>query len=121
MISLGLKHKLFFPLSLRCEEFSTYPRTYDLLHGAGVLSAVMRSGCSLRSLLVEMDRVLRPAGFLVLRDSPALIQAVSERAQSMIWTVVAGPRAVSVDNASSGEEEEEVLVIRKDYWTVEQE
>ena len=82
----------------------------------------MRAGCPLRSLLVEMDRILRPAGFLVLRDSPALIQAVRERAQSMIWTVVEEPRAASVDNASASEEEEEqVVVIRKDYWTVEQE
>ena len=47
----------------RCEPFPTYPRTYDLLHGIGVLSQQENSkssGCGLSNLLLEMDRILRP-------------------------------------------------------------
>lgn len=44
----------------RCEAFPTYPRTYDLLHGVGLLSQQFKTGCSLSNLLLEMDRILRP-------------------------------------------------------------
>ncbi|MCO5597816.1 hypothetical protein L7F22_051900 [Adiantum nelumboides] len=42
-----------------CEPFSTYPRTYDLLHAFRVLSA-KRKGCQMKDILLEMDRMLRP-------------------------------------------------------------
>ena len=43
----------------RCESFSTYPRTYDLLHAFRVLSA-KRKGCHMIDIMLEMDRMLRP-------------------------------------------------------------
>ncbi|KAK6138393.1 hypothetical protein DH2020_027867 [Rehmannia glutinosa] len=43
-----------------CESFSTYPRTYDLLHAWSVFSQIEERGCSSEDLLIEMDRMLRP-------------------------------------------------------------
>ncbi|KAE8723776.1 putative methyltransferase PMT3 [Hibiscus syriacus] len=40
-----------------CEAFSTYPRTYDLLHAWTVFSDIEKKGCSAEDLLLEMDPV----------------------------------------------------------------
>ncbi|KAK1369726.1 Methyltransferase [Heracleum sosnowskyi] len=56
-----------------CESFSTYPRTYDLLHAWTVLSEVEDDGCRTEDLLIEMDRILRPDGFVIIRDNPSVI------------------------------------------------
>ena len=50
-------------LAFRCEPFSTYPRTYDLLHASYVFSHYqghMTGGCLLEDILLEMDRIIRP-------------------------------------------------------------
>lgn len=50
-------------MCLRCEAFSTYPRTYDLLHSDHVLSHYNKSygdGCLLEDIMLEMDRIVRP-------------------------------------------------------------
>ncbi|GJW77744.1 probable methyltransferase PMT5 [Tanacetum coccineum] len=40
-----------------CEPFTTYPRTYDMLHANGLLSYLMSKQCSITNLLLEMDHV----------------------------------------------------------------
>ncbi|KAJ7952643.1 S-adenosyl-L-methionine-dependent methyltransferases superfamily protein [Quillaja saponaria] len=42
-----------------CEGFSTYPRTYDLIHANG-LFGLYQNTCNLEDILIEMDRILRP-------------------------------------------------------------
>ncbi|KAF7147016.1 hypothetical protein RHSIM_Rhsim03G0133700 [Rhododendron simsii] len=51
-----------------CEPFDTYPRTYDLLHAAGLFS-IERKRCNVSSIMLEMDRILRPSGRVYIRDS----------------------------------------------------
>ncbi|KAF2308857.1 hypothetical protein GH714_022021 [Hevea brasiliensis] len=41
-----------------CEAFSTYPRTYDLLHLDGLFTAESHR-CDMKYVLLEMDRILR--------------------------------------------------------------
>ncbi|MQM04680.1 hypothetical protein Taro_037486 [Colocasia esculenta] len=45
-----------------CEPFSTYPRTYDLLHASHVFSHYQGHGeaCHLEDIMLEMDRIIRP-------------------------------------------------------------
>uniref|UniRef100_A0A0V0H6M8 Methyltransferase n=1 Tax=Solanum chacoense TaxID=4108 RepID=A0A0V0H6M8_SOLCH len=50
-----------------CEAFSTYPRTYDLIHANRVFS-LYKDKCSAEDILLEMDRILRPEGAVILRD-----------------------------------------------------
>ncbi|GAU25809.1 hypothetical protein TSUD_30740, partial [Trifolium subterraneum] len=67
------------PLALiRCEAFSTYPRTYDLLHAWTVLSDVAKKDCSPEDLLIEMDRIVRPTGFVIFRDKQPMIDFVKK-------------------------------------------
>lgn len=59
-----LKSKWFifvnFWLVYRCEPFPTYPRTYDMLHGNGLISHLASERCNMIDLFLEMDRILRP-------------------------------------------------------------
>ncbi|XP_077219052.1 putative methyltransferase PMT7 isoform X2 [Tasmannia lanceolata] len=45
-----------------CEPFSTYPRTYDLLHAFHLFSVYKDhgEGCLLEDIMLEMDRIIRP-------------------------------------------------------------
>ncbi|CAI0558838.1 unnamed protein product [Linum tenue] len=61
-----------------CESFSTYPRTYDLLHAWTVFSDVEKKECSAGDLLLEMDRVIRPIGFIIISNKQVVIDYVKK-------------------------------------------
>ncbi|KAF4401505.1 hypothetical protein G4B88_001699 [Cannabis sativa] len=67
-----------------CEPFDTYPRTYDLIHAAGLFS-VEKKRCNITSIMVEMDRMLRPGGRAYIRDSVSVITELQEIASAMGW------------------------------------
>ncbi|CAL0317947.1 unnamed protein product [Lupinus luteus] len=70
-----------------CEPFDTYPRTYDLLHAAGLFSVEKkRQRCNISTIMLEMDRMLRPGGYAYIRDSVHLIGEVQEIATAVGWT-----------------------------------
>ncbi|KAG6767556.1 hypothetical protein POTOM_028766 [Populus tomentosa] len=68
----------------RCEAFSTYPRTYDLIHAHGVFSMYMDK-CSILDILLEMHRILRPEGAVIIRDHVDIIVEVKGIAEKMKW------------------------------------
>jgi hypothetical protein len=108
--------KILFP---RCETFDTYPRTYDLLHAAGLFSAEQkrydsrflvlvlllflraslvesrynflqiivdcRHKCKVSSIMLEMDRMLRPGGTVYIRDSISVMSELQEIATATRW------------------------------------
>ncbi|GAU36383.1 hypothetical protein TSUD_151500 [Trifolium subterraneum] len=67
-----------------CEPFDTYPRTYDFLHAASLLS-VEKKRCNMSSIMVEMDRILRPGGRVYIRDSLAIMDELQEIAKAIGW------------------------------------
>ncbi|KAJ1400967.1 S-adenosyl-L-methionine-dependent methyltransferase [Sesbania bispinosa] len=67
-----------------CEPFDTYPRTYDLLHAANLLS-VEKKRCNVSSIMLEMDRILRPGGRAYIRDSLAIMNELVAIAKAMGW------------------------------------
>ncbi|KAJ6685328.1 SAM-DEPENDENT METHYLTRANSFERASE [Salix purpurea] len=85
--SLSLKSETV-PISYldQCETFDTYPRTYDLLHAAGLFSAEQRRHkCKISSIMLEMDRMLRPGGTVYIRDSISVMSELQEIATAMRW------------------------------------
>ncbi|KAM3353325.1 hypothetical protein ACQJBY_024471 [Aegilops geniculata] len=69
-----------------CESFSTYPRTYDLLH-ADHLFSKLKKRCKLLGVFAEVDRILRPEGKLIVRDDAETISELESMAKSLQWEV----------------------------------
>ncbi|KAE9604861.1 putative S-adenosyl-L-methionine-dependent methyltransferase [Lupinus albus] len=67
-----------------CEPFSTYPRTYDLIHAHGIFSMYINK-CDITDILVEMHRILRPKGSVIIRDNGDIILKVKEIIDKIRW------------------------------------
>ncbi|XP_062144873.1 probable methyltransferase PMT19 isoform X1 [Alnus glutinosa] len=67
-----------------CEAFSTYPRTYDLIHANGVFSMYMDK-CDILDILLEMHRILRPEGAVIIRDHVDILVKVKGITDRMRW------------------------------------
>ncbi|GJN39178.1 hypothetical protein PR202_gb28279 [Eleusine coracana subsp. coracana] len=99
-----------------CESFSTYPRTYDLLHAWLLLSEIEKQGCSMEDLLIEMDRILRPQGYAIIRDKAAVVNYIKKLLPVLRWddwSYEVKPKTKR-DTLSSGDEK--VLIVRKKLW-----
>ncbi|KAL0373634.1 UNVERIFIED_CONTAM: putative methyltransferase PMT13 [Sesamum radiatum] len=98
-----------------CEPFSTYPRTYDLIHVDDIESLLKDPGsgmsrCNLVDLMVEIDRMLRPKGTVIIRDSPEVIDKLGHISHALRWTT-------SVHDKEPGSHgKERVLVATKGLW-----
>ncbi|KAM1054127.1 hypothetical protein FF1_001552 [Malus domestica] len=68
-----------------CESLNTYPRTYDLLHSS-FLFEKLPDRCDIVSVVVEMDRILRPGGYLVVQDTMEVIDKLRPILQSLHWS-----------------------------------
>lgn len=98
-----------------CEAFSTYPRTYDLLHAWGVFSEIQEHGCGVEDLLIEMDRILRPDGFVIIRDKPVIINYIRKFVTALRWDRWLSEVEPRSDALSLSEER--VLIARKKLWS----
>ncbi|KAJ0977021.1 hypothetical protein J5N97_012495 [Dioscorea zingiberensis] len=67
-----------------CEAFSTYPRTYDFIHADSVFSLYMKK-CDIIDILLEMDRILRPEGAVIIRDHVDVVGKVKKEADRLKW------------------------------------
>ncbi|XP_057754398.1 probable methyltransferase PMT19 isoform X1 [Arachis stenosperma] len=67
-----------------CEAFSTYPRTYDLIHACGIFS-MYKDKCDISDILIEMHRIVRPKGALIIRDDRDVVMRVKETTDAMRW------------------------------------
>lgn len=93
-----------------CEGFSSYPRTYDLLHADGVFS-LYEDKCDLEEILLEMDRILRPEGTVIFRDEVNVLNKVRKIAGGMRWDLK------MTDHEDGPLVPEKVLTATKQYWT----
>nr|QTZ19431.1 putative methyltransferase PMT11 [Bixa orellana] len=73
-----------------CEPFDTYPRTYDFLHAAGLFS-IERKRCNMSTIMLEMDRILRPGGRAYIRDSIDVMDELLDIARAMGWQAIVRP------------------------------
>lgn len=95
-----------------CEAYSTYPRTYDLLHAGNVFSDVIeKKGCSGEDLLLEMDRIIRPTGFAIIRDKKPVIDFVKKYLPAIHWETVA-----MADSSSESDGDDVVIIVQKKLW-----
>lgn len=96
----------------RCEAFSTYPRTYDLLHAWDIISDINKKGCSEVDLLLEMDRILRPSGFIIIRDKQRVVDLVKKYLKALHWEEV----GTKTDSDSDQDSDNVVFIVQKKLW-----
>ncbi|KAG6499985.1 hypothetical protein ZIOFF_039799 [Zingiber officinale] len=108
-----------------CESFSTYPRSYDLLHADHLFSRLKQrlllvrsmnimvsvsqlhmEWCKLLPVISEVDRILRPQGKLIVRDSAEVIGEVEDIAKSLNYEV----------KVTSLKDNEGFLCVQKTMW-----
>lgn len=92
-----------------CEAFSTFPRSYDLIHANGVFS-LYQDKCSMEDILLEMDRILRPEGTVIIRDSVYTVIRVRLLATAMRW------KTRILDHEDGPPVPEKILIVVKPYW-----
>ncbi|XP_010695192.2 probable methyltransferase PMT14 [Beta vulgaris subsp. vulgaris] len=92
-----------------CEGFSTYPRTYDLIH-ANHLFSMYQDKCEYEDILLEMDRILRPEGVVIFRDAVDPLIKVKQIARGMRWDLKL------VDHEDGPFVPEKILIAVKQYW-----
>ncbi|KAF5181851.1 S-adenosyl-l-methionine-dependent methyltransferases superfamily protein [Thalictrum thalictroides] len=93
-----------------CEAFPTYPRTYDMVHANGLLSLLtsQKQRCPMLGLFSEIDRLLRPEGWLIVHDTVSHIEMARALATQLKWD------ARVVEIASNNEER--LLVCQKPFF-----
>lgn len=94
-----------------CEAFSTYPRTYDLIHANGIFS-LYKDKCNTEDILLEMDRILRPEGAVIFRDDVDILGQVKRVVSGMRW------KTKMVDHEDGPLISKKVLFAVKRYWVV---
>ncbi|XWS33137.1 hypothetical protein CRYUN_Cryun22dG0053000 [Craigia yunnanensis] len=92
-----------------CESFSTYPRSYDLLHADHLFSNVKKR-CNLVAVVAEVDRMLRPEGKLIIRDNVETISELENMLRSMQWEV----------RMTYSKDKEGLLCVQKSMWRPKQ-
>ncbi|PIN21946.1 Sarcosine/dimethylglycine N-methyltransferase [Handroanthus impetiginosus] len=90
-----------------CEPFPTYPRTYDMLHAKGLLSHLASEKCSMVDLVFEMDRILRPEGWVIISDNIGPIERVRTLVTQLRWEA----RVIDLQNGS----DQRLLVCQKPF------
>ncbi|KAL9164549.1 hypothetical protein ABFS82_06G111700 [Erythranthe guttata] len=93
-----------------CEAMSTYPRTYDLIHADSVFT-LYKDRCEMEDIMLEMDRILRPEGSVIIRDDVDTLVKVKRIADGMNWD------SQIVDHEDGPLEREKLLFAVKLYWT----
>ncbi|KAJ4810355.1 S-adenosyl-L-methionine-dependent methyltransferases superfamily protein [Rhynchospora pubera] len=88
-----------------CESFSTYPRSYDLLH-ADHLFSKLKKRCNLLSIIAEVDRILRPGGNFIVRDKVDMVNEIEEIVKSLHWEI----------RMIYSKDTEGVLCVQKTMW-----
>ncbi|KFK34851.1 hypothetical protein AALP_AA5G201400 [Arabis alpina] len=68
-----------------CESFNTYPRSYDLLHSSFLLTNLSQR-CDLMEVVVEIDRIVRPGGYLVVQDTVEMLKKLNPILLSLRWS-----------------------------------
>ncbi|KAL2349170.1 hypothetical protein Fmac_003170 [Flemingia macrophylla] len=90
-----------------CEPFPTYPRTYDMLHASDLLSHLTSERCSMMNLFLEMDRILRPEGWVIFSDNTRTIDMARTHAAQVRWEA----RIIDLQNGS----DQRLLVCQKPF------
>ncbi|KAK3236297.1 hypothetical protein CYMTET_53551 [Cymbomonas tetramitiformis] len=90
-----------------CQDAPTYPRTYDAVRMENFSSMKFVERCGLVSVVLEVDRILRPGGLFLFSDHASMYGAL----QPIMLAL--GFKANGVQNVSSAEHDQMLAVWQK--------
>ncbi|GMI98366.1 hypothetical protein like AT4G00750 [Hibiscus trionum] len=93
-----------------CEAMSTYPRTYDFIHADSIFS-LYKNKCEMEDIILEMDRILRPEGSVIIRDDVDVLVKLKNIMDGMQWD------GRILDHEDGPHERNKILFAVKQYWT----
>ena len=68
---------------------------------------VLWNRCEMKYVLLEMDRILRPTGYVIMRESPHFVNSVSNLDKGMRWS------CQKRDTKDARNEKEKLLICQK--------
>ncbi|XP_051124014.1 probable methyltransferase PMT28 isoform X2 [Andrographis paniculata] len=89
-----------------CESFGSYPRSYDLLHADHLFSRLKNRCKQAIVIVVEMDRLLRPGGWAIIRDKVEILNPIEDILRSLHWEI----------RMTFAQDKEGILCARKTMW-----
>ncbi|XP_052202191.1 probable methyltransferase PMT28 isoform X2 [Diospyros lotus] len=89
-----------------CESFGTYPRSYDLLHADHLFSRLKNRCKQPVAIVVEMDRLLRPGGWAILRDKVEILDPLEGIFRSFHWEI----------RMTYYQDKEGIMCVQKTLW-----
>ncbi|XP_042018389.1 probable methyltransferase PMT28 [Salvia splendens] len=89
-----------------CESFGSYPRSYDLLHADHLFSRLKNRCKQAIVIVVEMDRLLRPGGWVIIRDKVEILNPLEEILRSLHWEI----------RMTFAQDREGILTAQKTMW-----
>ncbi|PSS31341.1 Methyltransferase [Actinidia chinensis var. chinensis] len=89
-----------------CESFGTYPRSYDLLHADHLFSRLKNRCKQPVAIVVEMDRLLRPGGWAILRDKVEILDPLEGIFRSLHWEI----------RITYNQDKEGIMCVQKTRW-----
>lgn len=81
-----------------------------------LFSEIQKQGCSFEDLLLEMDRILRPRGYVIFRDKASVINYIKTLLKALRWDDWLSEVIPKADSLSSDGEKEKVMIVRKKLW-----
>lgn len=90
-----------------------------MLHAWTVFSDIRNKGCSAEDLLIEMDRILRPTGYVIIRDKQSVVESIKKYLQALHWEIVASEKVTSgseLDQDNEDGENNVVFIVQKKLW-----
>lgn len=89
-----------------CEPFSTYPRTYDLLHADHLFSRLKNRCKHPIVIVVEMDRILRPGGWAIIREKLEILNPLESIFRTLHWDI----------RMTYAKDKEGIICVQKTTW-----
>ncbi|XP_043713004.1 probable methyltransferase PMT28 isoform X2 [Telopea speciosissima] len=89
-----------------CESFGTYPRSYDLLHADHLFSWLINRCKHPVGIAVEMDRILRPNGWAIIRDKVEILDPLVVILKSLHWEI----------RMTYSQDKEGIICAKKTIW-----
>ena len=66
----------------------------------------------MEDIMLEIDRIIRPQGFIIIRDENTTLSRISDLAPKFLWDVTTH----TLENEEN--RPEQVLICRKKFWAI---